>query len=146
MVMMGWWWMMTSSLSCHPLHLQWLQVEPAVRDRRACPGERSDKCRLLPPGGAPPVAQGAGQETCVVRGGGLCGGDRGWGGGGWATFVRRAAGDPTIRHSRWSDVAWLSTLMTVLIHLTCVSELVSITPGTCDLSKEWDHGGPWDLQ
>ena len=36
--------------------------------------------------------------------------------------------------------------MTVLIQLTCVSELVSITPGTCDLSKDWDHGGPWDLQ
>jgi hypothetical protein len=36
--------------------------------------------------------------------------------------------------------------MTVLIHLTYVSELVSITPGTCDLSKAWDHGGPWDPQ
>ena len=69
MGMMGMMVMMTSSLSCHPLHLQWLQAEAGVLAvaGRTAPGARSDKCRLLLPplrGCLPPVVAG-GPVICI---------------------------------------------------------------------------------
>ena len=69
MMIIGMMVMMTSSFSCHPLHLQWLQAEAGVLAvaGRTAPGARSDKCRLLLPplrGCLPPVVAG-GPVICI---------------------------------------------------------------------------------
>ena len=90
-----------------------------------------------PRGASPPWWQGQGATATCVRGE--------WGGGGdFCTFVGRGAGDPTVWHSRWGHVAWLSTLMTVLIHLTfifqnlCLSLLALVTYLRREIME--DHG------